>query len=91
MGWWKRNVFQRGTSKKTVAEIDRIQSRPERRLATLRFDASEWSEDLASKKDVGQKQAIICYRENGGRGDLKAYYTSDWQFEVQPPPKTTDE
>lgn len=64
---------------------------PERSLATLRPYIAEWLDDLASQKDVGQKQAIIYYRENGGRGDLKAYYTSDWQLQEQPRPKTTSE
>lgn len=89
MGWWKRNVFERGTRVEKEAEIERVQSGPERRLATQRLDISEWSDDLASQKDVGQKQAIIYYRENGGRGELKAYYTSDWQFQEHPEPETT--
>ncbi len=84
MGWWKRNVFRRGARIAKEAEIDRIQSGPERSLATLRPYISEWLDDLASQRDVGQKQAIIYYRENGGRGDLKAYYTSDWQLQEQP-------
>ncbi len=91
MGWWKRNVFERGTRKDKEAEIGRVQSGPEHRLATLQPDVSESSDHLAPSKDVGQKQAIIYYRENGGRGDLKAYYTNDWQFEMKPPPKTIDE
>lgn len=91
MGWWTKNVFARGTRMEKEAEIDRIQSGPERRLATLRPHISQCLEDLASQKDVGQKQAIIYYRENGGRGDLKAYYTSDWELQEQPRPKTTGE
>ncbi|MDE0034502.1 MAG: hypothetical protein OXU75_15405 [Deltaproteobacteria bacterium] len=91
LGWWKRNVVRRGPRKEIEAEIDRIQSGPERRLATLLPNISQWLDDLVSQKDVGQKQAIICYRENGGQGDLKAYYTSDWQLQEQPRPKTTGE
>lgn len=91
MGWWKKNVFDRGARMGKEAEIDRVQSGPERRLASLRLDISEWSDDLASQEDVGQKQAIIYYRENGGHGDLKAYYTSDWQLQKQPRPKTASE
>ncbi|GEM_PF-3891440 len=89
MGWWKRNVFRRRTRMEREAEIDRIQSGPERSLVTLRPYISKCLDDLASLKDVGQKQAIIYYRENGGRGDLKAYYTSDWQLQEQPQTKTT--
>lgn len=85
MGWWRRNVLRRGARKEIEAEIDRIQSGPESRLAALLPNVSEWLDDLASQKDVGQKQAIIYYRENGGHGDLKVYYTSDWELQEQPP------
>ena len=29
------------------------------------------------EKDVGLDQFVICFRENEGNGELKAYYTSD--------------
>ena len=89
MGWWKRNVSWRGARMEKEAEMERIQSGPERSLVTLRSHISELLDDLASQKDVGQKQAIVYYRENGGRGDLKAYYTSDWQLQEQPRQETT--
>ncbi|MCY4440623.1 MAG: hypothetical protein OXE53_10510 [Deltaproteobacteria bacterium] len=91
MGWWKRNVSRRKARMGIEAEIDRIQSGPERSLATLRSYISELLDDLASQKDVVQKQAIIYYRENGGHGGLKAYYTSDWELQEQPRTKTTGE
>ena len=68
MGWWNRNVVERGARKKKEAEIGRIQSGPERRNESLQSSIAQWSDNLASQKDVGQKQAIIYYRENGGRG-----------------------
>ncbi len=83
MRWWNRNVLERGTRKAKEAEIERIESGPEHRLETFKLYIAKWLDDLASNNDVGQSRTVIFYREDGGRGDLNAYYTDDWQFKGQ--------
>ena len=47
---------------------------------TLLPNIAGWTDDPVLGKDSGQKQSVFFYRENDGKGELKAYYTSDWQL-----------
>ena len=78
MGWWKRNVFWRKKRKTTEAEIKEIQSVRDDRLELVRINVARWSDNIALREDMGPSQSVLYFREHRGRGDLKAYYTSDW-------------
>lgn len=83
MGWWKRNVFARGDKGKKEQEIDSLKEIRTEQLGQVRLNIARWSADFASGRDAGHEQSVIYYRDRGGKGDLKAYYTSDLRFEPQ--------
>lgn len=39
----------------------------------------------AAAKAEEQEHSVVFYRELGGKGDLKAYYTTDWQLQLPEP------
>ncbi len=44
----------------------------------------------ASANAADQEHSVVFYREHGGKGDLKAYYTTDWQLgSLEPSPDAT--
>ena len=79
MGWWKKNVFAGKEHSEAESGIKKIHEIRSDHLVELRLNIARWSEDLASGKDAGQDQAVVYYREQDGKGALKAYYTSDLQ------------
>ena len=79
MGWWKKNVFAGKEHNQAEADIKKIHEIRSDHLVELRLNIARWSEDLASGRDIGQDQAVVYYREQEGKGDLRAYYTSDLQ------------
>ena len=80
MGWWKRNVFLRKQRRTREAEIKEIQSVRDEKLELARMNIARWTDNIASGQDTGPSQSVLYYREHSGKGDLRAYYTSDWQF-----------
>ena len=80
MNWWKRHISEKKIAKQKEAEVEALDDISERRLDTL-LNLSRWSEDLALGKDAGHEQSVVYYRANDGKGELKAYYTSDWQLQ----------
>lgn len=77
MGWWKKNVFAGKEHSQAEADINKIHELRADRLVELRLNIARWSEELGRGRDSGLEQAVVYYREEEGRGALKAYYTSD--------------
>lgn len=81
MGWWKSNVFRRKERKITEADIKEAQSIRDDRLELVRISLARWTDNIHLGEDRGPSQSVLYYRDNKGKGDLKAYYTSDWQLQ----------
>ena len=81
MGWWKSNVFRRKERKITEADIKEAQSIRDDRLELVRISLARWTDNIHLGYDRGPSQSVLYYRDNKGKGDLKAYYTSDWQLQ----------
>ena len=82
MNWWKRNLSQRKEHKKLEKSAEEAKNIQEFELRTGVFvDIREWidAEKGDDERDNGIDQAIIFYREDEGRGEIKEYYTSDIQ------------
>ena len=84
MSWWKKNISARKDRKGLETDIKEIHEIRDDRLDTLRLNIARWSDDLAQGRDAGQDHAVLYYREQGGTGALRAYYTSDLQLVRQP-------
>ena len=80
MSWWKKNVFAGKEHSEAEAGINKIHEIRSDHLVELRLNLARWSEELAQGRDAGTEQAVVYYREEEGRGALKAYYTSDLQL-----------
>ena len=80
MSWWKRNVFAKSERRQKEKDIESIGAIRMDGLDDLRLNVAHWSNNLAGR-DAGQEQSVVYYRENAGKGDVKAYYTSDLQLE----------
>ena len=79
MNWWKRNVFatsEYGQKEKDIISIGEIRTD---HIDDLRLNVARWSQDFAGR-DAGQEQSVVYYRENAGKGNVKAHYTSDLQL-----------
>ncbi len=66
--------------KNRLALVERDGRTSERVRDTLLPNIAGWTDDPVLGKDSCQKQSVFFYRENDGKGELKAYYTSDWQL-----------
>ena len=85
MGWWERTVSQRGrkkTLKKTSELTTQIRADD---LAPVSSSMRSWSDSLAGSHDhdEGLLQAVVYYRGDEGKGELKAYYTQDIQLQPE--------
>ena len=77
MGWWERNVFERGrrqSLEETDQRTDKIRAD---QLTPVVRALQSWSDSMEDSDDQGLQQSVIYYRGDGGKGDLKAYYTAD--------------
>ena len=68
----KKATRQRRTSKRFMRFVMTA-------LMTFVLNLARWSEEITRGRDAGPDQAVVYYREQEGRGALKAYYTSDLQ------------
>ena len=79
MSWWKKNVFVGKESNQVETDIKKIYEIRDDGFDDLRLNLARWSEEITRGRDAGPDQAVVYYREQEGRGALKAYYTSDLQ------------
>ena len=79
MSWWKKNVFVGKESNQAETDIKKIYEIRDDGFDDLRLNLARWSEEITRGRDAGPDQAVVYYREQEGRGTLKAYYTSDLQ------------
>ena len=84
MGWWKRNVFSRKKRKQIDTEVGSIRAIRDDKLDMMRLNIARWSEEMKLERDNGHEHSVVYFREHQGKGELKAYYTNDWQFQYQP-------
>ena len=80
MGWWKRNVFSRAEHHNKRRDMDAIGELRTGRHDSVRVNIRQWADDMVAGSDTGIEQAVVYYREDGGAGDLKAYYSNDWKI-----------
>lgn len=80
MNWWQRNISGRKLTKESKDKIATLYDIGERRLDTIR-QLARCSQDIRKGRGVGHEHSIVYYRENNGKGDLKAYYTGDWSLQ----------
>ena len=77
MGWWERNVSKRG-QRKSLEETDKLATKIRAdHLTTVLLALQSWSASLEDSDDQGLQQSVVYYRGDGGKGELKAYYTGD--------------
>lgn len=77
MGWWERNVFERGrrhSLEETDQRTDKIRAD---QLTPVVRALQSWSDSMEGSGDQGLQQSVVYYRGDGGKGELKAYYTAD--------------
>ena len=79
MSWWESNISKRGRARKE-ASIQATNVRAER-LEPVVLELQKWSDSLTEHEDEGLQQSVVYYREDNGKGDLKAYYTSDLRLQ----------
>ena len=77
MSWWARNIFKRKAKKQIEEEKEKIGEIYEGGVEPLRRDIESWRKELEAARDVGKAYSVVYYRERAGKGDLRAYYTSD--------------
>ena len=77
--WWQRNVSRRTESKELRSRVADTKGVRADDLTGVLTSIQSWSDSL-DQEDIGLRQSVVYYRENDGKGDLKAYYTSDLQF-----------
>ena len=81
MDWFDRNISAGKEHDKKGQLIEKIRTIRDDSLEPIRLSVARWSERLDSMKDSGLEQSVLYYREDNGGGELKAYYTSDWQLQ----------
>lgn len=83
MNWWERNVLER-SRRKSLEEADEQATKIRAdRLNTVLPALRSWSDSLGESNDEGMEQSVVYYRGDGGRGELKAYYTSDVRLQAK--------
>ena len=77
MGFLKK-IFAKSKFNKTTAEIEAIGEKMKQIQEILSSPV-----DPQSGRSPEQQHLLVYYREQNGKGDLKAYYTSDLKFVAQ--------
>ena len=72
MGYLMKKIFAKHKFSKTTAEIDEINKKMEQIQEILSSPV-----DSQSGNGPEQQPLLVCYREQNGKGDLKAFYTDD--------------
>ena len=90
MGWWKRNVARRKDRKMLEESAEETQRIRTDQLQPVLTDIQTWGDSIEHGDD-GLEQSVIYYREDEGKGELKAYYTSDVRVDsnIDSSPKNT--
>ena len=83
MGWWERNVFERGRKKSLEKADQRTTGIRADQLTTVLLSLQSWSDSMRESDDQGLQQSVVYYRSDGGKGELKAYYTADVELQPQ--------
>lgn len=74
--WLERNVWKRGTRKALQKAERRALGIRANELNPVLRTMQSWSDKLAAS-DEGAQQTVVYYRDDGGKGKLRAYYTGD--------------
>ena len=77
MGFLMKKVFATKKFKKTVAEIEATAKKVKQIQEILSSPVDPKSDDSS------EQQHFVYYREQNGKGDLKAYYTADLKLAAQ--------
>lgn len=85
MSWWAKNVSRRRERKELEGESATVRDIRADDLTPVLNSMQSWSDSMADSEDEGLVQSVVYFREDDGRGALKAYYTSDVRFEPGPP------
>ena len=78
MGFLMKNVFARHKFKKTMAEIEATAEKVKQIQDILSSPVDPKSDDSSE-----QQHSVVYYREQNGKGALKAYYTADLKLVAQ--------
>ena len=78
MGFLMKKIFARSKFNKTAAEIEAISEKMKQIQEILSSPV-----DPQSGRSPEQQHLLVYYREQNGRGDLKAYYTNDLKLVEQ--------
>ena len=84
MSWWERNVSQRSQTETLEGATALAANVRADSLAPVLNSMQSWSDALGESEDEGLTQSVIYYREEDGKGDLKAYYTGDLRLQPRP-------
>lgn len=77
MGWWERNIVGHGLRKSLEKKDAQTTNIRADHLTTILLALQRWSDSMGESNDEGLQQSVVYYRDGGGSGELKAYYTSD--------------
>ena len=83
MGWWERNVSERGRRKSLEEAGELATNIRADHLTTVLLALQSWSDSSGGADDEGLQQSVVYYRGDGGMGELKAYYTEDVRLSPQ--------
>ena len=78
MGFLMKNVFAKHKFKKTMAEIEATAEKVKQIQDILSSPVDPKSDDSSEQQDL-----VVYYREQNGKGALKAYYTADLKLVAQ--------
>ena len=84
MGWWAKNVFRRSEKKDRDRKSGLVRDISDDELHPLLRSMQSWSDSMAESNDEGLAHSVVYYRDDDGKGELKAYYTSDLRLEPAP-------
>ncbi len=77
MVWWQKNVSKRDRRKSLEEVRQRTTEIRAEQLTKVLLAVQSWSDSMVESDDQGVQQCVVYYRDNGGNGQLKAYYTAD--------------
>ena len=78
MGFLMKKVFARQKFKQTIAEIAAAAEKVKQIQEILSSPVDPKADDSSE-----QQHLVVYYREQNGKGDLKAYYTADLKLVAQ--------